>query len=178
MSQSGCLEQFGTPCCLINALSGPTESVVILHGLTGSAKAICISRPGHLRIVILLLCLDSTCMSVVITLKCISVILTVRSAFANPVTYVYNSVVDLGVFERRGKCSSGFAPQKLPYSKNTLAVKKIGEIVFLKHWQKHFRLACIFIYSACMTALNSVNYKILYIERTLHRALKITIDPG
>ena len=140
----------------------------------GQQKAICISIPGHLHIVILLLCLDSTCMSVVITLKCISVILTVRSAFANPVTYVYSSVVDLGVLERRGKCSSEFAPQKLPYSKNILAVKKL---VKLKHWQKYFRLACIFICGACMTALNSVNYKILYIESMLHRALKITIDP-
>ena len=33
---------------LLMHLSGPTSSVVNLGGLTGSGKAVCKSRPGHL----------------------------------------------------------------------------------------------------------------------------------
>ena len=54
-------------------------------------------------------------------------------------------------------------------------------MVLLRHWQKNFgkSKACLhFHYSVRTTALNSVNYEILYIVSIHHRALKITTDQG
>ena len=41
-------QQSGTKLILISAPSGPTGPVMHQHGYTGSANAICESRPGHL----------------------------------------------------------------------------------------------------------------------------------